>query len=88
MDIHEIDYNVKLKNYLNEQFCPTDGYLEAVKGKFSCFGNDRDSQFQNIMRRSHIAKPKCYSTDNRNPSCSNVSKDNPFLRKNLISAPT
>jgi hypothetical protein len=84
--VSAVDYKVKLNNYLAEQFCPTDGYLQALKDKFAFFATDKDSQFQNLMRTSHFSKAKCYSNDNKNSNHSNAHKENPFLRKNLISA--
>lgn len=87
--VADIDYRVKLNNYLAEKFCPTDGYLEAVKDKFALFATDKDSQFQNLMRTSHITKPKSYSNQDKNTTYSNYHlKENPFHRKNLISAST
>lgn len=72
--VPEIDYRVKLNNYLAEKFCPTDGYLDALKDKFALFPTDKDSQFQNLMRTSHITNSKSYRRDDKNSTYSNYPK--------------
>ncbi len=87
-NFHEIDYKIKLRNHFVEHFCPADPYLEVVKDKFVHFTTIGDSLFHNVMRMSHVGKGKLNPGGNNNGSYSNVSKDNPFLRKNLLSFST
>ena len=85
----DVDYRIKLNKYFAEQFCPADVYLEAVKDKIGHFRGNGGSEFQNVMRKSLIGKTRYNSVaGNINGSYSGITKDSPFLRKNLISALT